>query len=311
MRLNVQGLVAAVFTPMRADGELNLDLIERQAEDLVRRGVAGAFVCGTTGEGQSLTSDERRRIAERWTAVAPRAKLAVIVHVGHASLSEARMLAAHAARAGAAGLAATPPYYFKPQTIEDVVECAAQVASAAPQTPFYYYHIPSMTGVAVPAARLLELAAPRIPNLAGLKFTDDNLSDFGRCLALAGDRMDLFLGREGMMLGALATGARAAVGSSLNFAAPIYRRLIRSFESGDLAAARQCQARATRMLSVLVKFGGVRAMKAAMNLLGGADYGPVRLPLRPLGDAEQSAMRQELEAVDFLELTRPESPEAR
>src|SRR4051794_40585432 len=103
MRLNATGLIAATFTAFRGDGELNLDLIERQAETLVRLGVVGAFVGGTTGEGQSLTSDERRRVVERWCAVGNK-DFRIIAHVGHASLAEAAELTKHAAKVGAVGI---------------------------------------------------------------------------------------------------------------------------------------------------------------------------------------------------------------
>lgn len=309
MRLNLKGFVAATFTAFGSDGELNLPQIERQAEALHRSGVIGAFICGTTGEGQSLSSDERRKVAQRWCDVAPKG-FTVIVHVGHVSLTEARSLAEHAAKAGAAGIAAAPPYFFKNLSVDDIIACSAQVAGAAPDLPFYYYHFPLMTGAAISAPQYLQKASERIPNLGGLKFTDDNLTDFGRCVNLFGDRMDLFLGREGMILPSLTISGRCAIGSSVNFAAPIYHRIVKAFESGNLDAARSAQFQAIRMLAVLAKFGGLRAMKAAMNLLG-PDCGPVRLPLRPLDQTEQKALRDELDAAGFFELTRSEAPAGR
>jgi N-acetylneuraminate lyase len=303
MHLDLKGLVAATFTALRGDGELNLEQIDRQAEGLVSRGVVGAFVCGTTGEGQSLSSDERRRVLERWCAVAKR-DFRIIAHVGHVNLPEAKALAAHAARCGAAAIGAMPPYFFKSQNVEDILTCSAQVAAAAPRLPFYYYHFPLMSGVAISASEFLRRGVEKIPNLAGLKFTDDNLMEYERCIAVAGGRMDLYLGREGMMLPGHSVGGRAAIGSSINFAAPIYRRLIRAFEAGDRPAACHAQARANSMLSIFLRYGGLRAQKAAMNLVG-PDCGPVRPPLRSLDEEEGAAMRAELETVGFFELTRP------
>jgi N-acetylneuraminate lyase len=304
MNLDIKGLVAATFTALRPDGELNLDLIDKQAEGLVRRGVVGAFVCGTTGEGQSLSNDERRRVLERWCAVGGR-DLKIIAHVGHVSLPEARSLATHAAKCGAVAIGAMPPYFFKSQNVDDILQCASEVASAAPQLPFYYYHFPSMSGIAISASELLHKGVERIANLGGLKFTDDNLMEFERCIAVSAGRMDLFLGREGMMLAGHCIGGRAAIGSAINFAAPIFRRLIKAFEAGDHAAARQAQARANAMLAIFVRFGGLRAQKAAMNMVG-PDCGPCRPPLRALDARELAAMRSDLEAVGFFDLTRPE-----
>jgi N-acetylneuraminate lyase len=302
MRLNASGLIAATFTALRADGELHLELIERQAEALVRAGVVGAFVGGTTGEGQSLSGDERKRVLERWCAVGGK-NFPVIAHVGHVSLGEAADLARHAAKAGAVGIAAIPPYFYKPQNVDDVVTCAAKVAGAAPGLPFYYYHFPVMSGVAISASELLRRGAEKIPNLAGLKFTDDNLMEFERCIAVGGETMDLFTGREGMMLASLAMGGRASIGSSLNFMAPVYVRLRKAFEAGDMDAARKQQAKANAVLAIFLRYGGLRAQKAAMNMAG-PDCGPVRPSLRPLDEREISGLRKVLEGAGFFELIR-------
>src|SRR5512137_362417 len=95
------GLVAAPHTPMHADGSVNLDAIEKQAARLVADGVTAAFVCGSTGEGVSLTSEERRRVAERWREAIRTRPLKLIVHTGHNSVAEAKALAAHAQESGA------------------------------------------------------------------------------------------------------------------------------------------------------------------------------------------------------------------
>src|SRR5947199_236297 len=95
MNPRLTGLTAAPFTALHADGSIHLEMIQRQARALVEGGVGAAFICGTTGEGFSLTREERRRVAEEWMAVAP-PSLRVIVHVGHQSIDESRALAAHA-----------------------------------------------------------------------------------------------------------------------------------------------------------------------------------------------------------------------
>src|SRR5579862_1744507 len=111
------GLIAAPFTPMNADSSLNLDVIERYAQMLVDSGVMGAFICGTTGEGASLTHDERKQVAERWAAVAGD-NLRVIVHVGHGALAESQALAAHAAKTGASAFATIGPTFFRAANVE-------------------------------------------------------------------------------------------------------------------------------------------------------------------------------------------------
>ncbi len=295
-----KGLISAPFTPMKADGSVNLRMIERLAASLEANRVTGAFVCGTTGEGVSLTVAERMKVAERWQACASD-RLRVIVHVGHTSLGDCRALAAHAQKIGAAAFGCMAPFCFKPKKAEDLTAFLAEVAAAAPELPFYYYHIPCVTGVTVPALDFLRAAADKIPNLAGVKFTDENLMDYAACVRFEGGRYDVVFGRDEILLAGLAMGAQGAIGSTYNYAAPIYTRLIAAFKRGDLAAAQAAQARANAMIGVLHRFGGSPAVGKAFMRLVGLDCGTSRLPLRPLDEAQVEALRAEAEAVGFFD----------
>jgi len=299
MREPLTGLVAAPLTPMHGDGQVDFGKIEKQADWLVRCGVRGAFACGTTGEGFSLTLDERRRIAERWVAVRPKG-LAVIVHVGHTCLADSRALAAHAEKIGADAIACMAPCFFRPSTLEALVAYSAEVAAAAPGLAFYYYHIPAMTGVTIPVCDFLQAGARRIPTLAGAKFTYESLMDFHRCLALEGGRFNMLFGRDEILLSALVLGTRGAVGTTYNFAAPLYLRIMKAYESGDIAAARKEQLRAADMITIMNKYGGVPAAKAMMKMIG-LDCGPVRLPLASLTGERYEACRKELEQLGFFD----------
>ncbi len=294
------GLVAAPFTPFRQDGRVDAGRIERLAASLTLNKVTGAFVCGTTGEGVSMTVAERMKVAERWQACAS-SKLRVIVHVGHTSLGDCRALAAHAQKIGAAAVGCMAPFCFKPKKAEDLTAFLAEVAAAAPELPFYYYHIPCVTGVTIPAADFLQAAADKIPNLAGVKFTDENLMDYAACVRFEGGRFDVVFGRDEILLAGLALGAQGAIGSTYNYAAPIYHRAIAAFKRGDLAAAQEAQGKANAMIGVLLRFGGSPAVGKAFMRLVGLDCGTARLPLRPLGEAQAEALRAEAEALGFFD----------
>lgn len=297
-----RGLIAAPFTALHPDGSLHLGAIEAQAQLLVRDNVRGAFVCGTTGEGASLSSDERRQVAERWRSVAGN-RLEIIVHVGHASVVEACALATHAQQIGADAVATVAPYFFKPRGPAELVEFCAQVAAAAPALRFYYYHVPLFTNVFVPVADFLALAEARIPTLAGAKFTNEDLLDYGRCLDWAGDRFEIFFGRDEMLLAALGIGARSAVGTTYNFAAPLYHRVVDAWERGDHAAAQGAQRQARAMMTVFLRHGGLPAMKAVMQWFG-VECGPYRSPVTNLTPAQQTALRVDLEGVGFFDSLR-------
>ena len=296
---HVAGLVAAPHTPMHADGSVNMGMIEKQAELLVANGVAGAFVCGTTGEGLSLTVQERLDIAERWQALAGD-RLHIIVHVGHLCLKDSQALAAHAQKIGAFGIATIAPCFFRPGTVAELVDYCAEVAAAAPDLPAYYYHIPSMSGANFSMMDFLELASERIPSLGGIKYTYEDLMDFGRCIRFDGGRYNMLFGRDEILLTALSIGAKGAVGSTYNYAAPLYHRIIKAYEAADTESAQADQARAMEMVDVLNRFGGLVAGKVIMSTIG-VDCGVVRPPLRNLSSEDRDTIRSELDRIGFFD----------
>jgi N-acetylneuraminate lyase len=299
MTEHLEGLIAAPFTPMHPDGTLNLDAVEPYAALLVRSGVVGAFVGGTTGESLSLAIEERMLLTEAWTDAAPDG-LRVIVHAGAESLEEARMLAGHAADCGARGVAAMPPTFFKPDGVEGLVAWCAAVAEAAGALPFYYYHIPGLTGVHAAMAEFLPAAAARIDNLAGVKYTAEDLNDFSLTLDACGARLDVLYGRDETLLAGLALGARGAVGSTYNFAAPLSVRLMEALAAGEMDTARDLQRTSRQMIAALRGVAGsfLPAAKTVMAMVG-LDCGAVRPPLVPLVPEQVEAVRAGLERLGF------------
>ena len=299
----ITGLVAPVHTPMHADGPLKLEVVPKIVDHIQKSGVIGVFVCGSTGEGPSMSVDERKQTAEAY-AEANAGRLKLIVHVGHNALIEARALAAHAADIGANAIAMAPPNYFKPRDARSVAMCLKQVSDVAPDLPLYYYHIPAMSGVAINVADLLEVADELCPALAGVKFTFENLQDFIRCLRFADGRFNMLFGRDEMLLSALIAGGRGAVGSTYNYAAPIYTRLIDAFTRGDIETARIEQWRAAEFLSVFRRMDlGVNGHKAMMKLIG-IDCGPCRLPVAALTADEDQQLESDLREMGFFEWIR-------
>lgn len=292
-------LIAAPYTALDANRELNLEQIGLQADALYKAGVRGAFICGTTGEGSSMTLDERKAVAHRWCQMRPE-DLKVIVHVGHACLRDAQNLARHAQQVGADAVAAVAPYYFKPASIQLLGQWCRELASAAPDLPFYYYHMPSMSGVNLNMEDLLSQEAPGIPNFAGIKFTYENLYDFGRCMEISDGKYQMLFGRDEILLSALPLGAHGAVGSTYNYAAPIYVNLIRAYHQGDMQKAAHYQQKSRQIVDILIRYGGMACGKAIMKLIG-IDCGPMRLPLKSLEPQQVKQLEADLHAIDFFE----------
>lgn len=303
MDFKLSGLVAATHTPFHADGQLNLSAVEKQAEHMHRTGVQSVFVGGTTGESQSLTVDERLALAKRWKEVVAGSKLNLVVHVGANCLSDSRQLAAQAESIGASAIAAVAPSYFKPKNVEVLVQCCAEIAGAAPSLPFYYYDIPVLTGLSLSVPEFLARAPERIPTLVGAKFTNPDLTAYQECVHVADGRFDMPWGVDECLLGALAIGATGAVGSTYNFAAPIYNRIIAAFKEHNFEVARKEQYRAVQLIRLLAGIGFMGAAKAVMGFLG-VDVGPARLPNTVLTVEQQSTLKTSLERLGYFDWIR-------
>ena len=267
--------IAAPHTPFTARDDVALDVIDQQAEHLRGAGVDGVLIAGSTGEGSSLTSSERRDLAARWSAAA--GSLQLWVHVGHDSVREAAALAEHAAAIGARGVCAAPPSWFPVSEPEPLVAACAEIASAAPELPFLYYHIPTLSRVSLPMAPFVRQARARILNFAGVKYTHFDPLDFQSLRREHGEACKLYWGLDEQVVTGMTLGAHGAVGSTYNFAPGVYQRLAAAWTAGDFEAARLEQHRSLLLVDRLAARGYMAAAKALMAELG-VDVGPPRLP---------------------------------
>lgn len=275
-----EGLIAAPFTPMDVNGEVVYDQVSVYYDFLEKNKVVGAFINGSTGEGVSLSQKEKMKLVEAWTAKSKVQKsVKVITLVGGTSYKECIENAQHAAECGVDAIALLAPYYFKPAGAKQLAEFVALVAASVPQTPVYFYHIPVLSGCYVSMYDFLQEADSMIPNLAGIKYTHEDFMDFLSCINFRNGKYEMMWGRDENMLSALVLGCRSGVGSTFNYAAPLYYQLIEAFDKGDLPTARNLQQLSIDMIRLLGKYGGIATGKAYMKYVG-LDCGQFRLPVK-------------------------------
>jgi len=279
MQINkITGLIAAPFTPMNSDGTVNLKIIPQYSNKLKEDRLKGVFVCGTTGEGMLMTNEERKEVAQNWIREQTE-NFRVIVHVGTTSSKQSKELAHHAQVTGAYAVGCMGPVFLKPSKIEDLVGFCAEVASGAPDLPFYYYHIPSVSGIDLSMSEFIKLAVQQIPNFVGIKFTDNNFMEMQQCLNMDNGKWDILHGYDELLLAGLSFGAKGAVGSTFNFMAALYNEIISDFESGKIEEARKKQIKSVKIINVLNRYGGaIVAGKRLMKTVG-IDCGNFRLPV--------------------------------
>lgn len=293
--MNIKNLVAATYAPMHEDTSLNLDIIDTYGEFLNRNKVSGAFLNGTTGDFASLTCAERKLIVEAWSANRPD-DFFLINHVGHTSLKVAKDLTSHSADKVDA-IATLAPFYFSLKTVKKLVEYCKNIAACAPDLPFYYYHIPDLSGAQIKMIDFIKIASREIPNFAGLKFTKNDLIDYKYCFDFENNRYNILFGVDEIFISSLPLGANGWVGSTYNHLAPLYYKVKDAFENDDHKMAADLQTKAMLFVDILNNRGGYNGVAKGFMKTLGIDCGPSRFPHTTLKDHEYFEITKELDAI--------------
>jgi N-acetylneuraminate lyase len=296
-----EGLIAAPFTPMNENSEVVYERIPQYYNFLKQNKVVGAFINGSTGEGVSLTQKERMKTAEKWVAAAKAEPSVKIINLAVGTSYKVSIEnALHSAEIGVDAIAVQAPYYFKPSEAGQLAEFVARVAETVPQLPVYFYHIPVLTGCNVSMYDFLKEAASAIPNLAGIKYTHEDFMDFQSCINFMDRKYDMLWGRDENLLSALVLGTRGGVGSTFNYAAPLYYKMIDAFNNGNLETARKLQQKSINMIRLLGKYGGIATGKAFMRYVG-LDCGEFRLPLKNMSREDYRKFTEDVKALEMEE----------
>jgi len=298
--MQIKNLIAATYAPMQKDQTLNLEAIASYNAYLKNNKVAGAFVNGSTGDFASLSIEERKQIIEEWSKHRSD-DFALINHVGHTSLKVAQNLAAHSADKVDA-IATLSPFYFKPPTLQSLVYYCAEIAKMAPNLPFYYYHIPVLTGADFKMIDFLPLATAQIPNFAGLKYTKNDLIDYNYSLNYDNKACNILFGVDEILLTSLPLGATGWVGSTYNHLAPLYYKVMDAFKNGNMEKASELQRKAALFVDILNAKGGFNGVAKGFMKTLGVDCGPSRYPHTTLADADYKVIQQELNQVGYQDL---------
>jgi dihydrodipicolinate synthase/N-acetylneuraminate lyase len=273
----LRGALAAAVTPLRDEGAaLDEEAFRPYLEFLAAAGLDGVLALGTTGEGILLSAAERRRAAELFLE----GPLPVIIHCGAQTTTETEALAAHAAEAGAAGVAVIGPPYFAFAERALLAHFAAAAHACAP-LPYYVYEFAARSGYAVPV-EVLESLRREAPNLAGLKVSDRPFEAVEPYLL---EGLDVFVGAEELVLQGLERGAAGAVSGLAAVYPERVVALVRD-RSGDVAELRR----------TLDRYPFQAAAKLVLGRRGVPVREDVRPPLRTLTADERRELDEWLES---------------
>jgi 4-hydroxy-tetrahydrodipicolinate synthase len=265
-------------TPFDDEGRLDLDGAARLARWLVEHGNDGLVVAGTTGEGSALSDAEKRDL---WRAVAEAVTVPVIAGAGSNDTAHSIEMTKAAAEAGAAGILAVCPYYSRPS--QSGIEAHMKAVAGAVDLPVLLYDIPVRSGRKISHDVLVRLHRD-VPNVVGVKDAASDPWASVQLLAAAPD-LELYSGEDRLTLPLLSIGACGVVGVATHWTARLHQRLFEAFWKGDVASARQLNARLLPSFAFESSDEAPNPMptKAVLRHLG-LPSGQCRLPIGPAPD---------------------------
>lgn len=280
MHKTLEGIYAALITPMTATGDVNYAVLRQVTRWELTRGVEGLYVCGSSGEGLLLSLDERKAILETVLAEVGGAA-PVIAHIGTIRTDDVIALAHHAARVGASAVSMIPPYYYRFGQ-EEILSYYEDVLRAV-DLPVIIYNIPAFTGITFTSSNSGRLLAH--PRLAGVKHTSHNMYDLERMRVAYPDKV-YFNGYDEVFLSGLAAGATSAIGTTINLFPDWFREIRDRYLAGAMKTAADVQHRVNATVELFLEVGIFNAVKYVFTLWG-MDCGACRRPFLPLTDEQK------------------------
>lgn len=288
-KTNLKRIFSALELPMAPDETVDLGALTQLIEYELSIGVEGFYCMGSSGEALLLNLDERKKSLEYIINIV-NSRVPVIAHVGTIRTRDAIDLARHAAQSGADAISMIPPYYYK-FSMDEIIGYYEDIISAVDDIGVIVYNIPQFTGIEFNkdnAGRLLNN-----PRVIGVKHTSTNLYSLERMKSAYPDKV-FFNGFDEQFMGALAMGADATIGTTVNVFAPLFVKLRECFQAGDLSSAQKLQSQINTYVEEMCRVGIFSAVKYILTKRG-IPCGGCRKPFHPLTVSERQQLDHMLE----------------
>ena len=287
-----KGAGVAIVTPMKADGEVNYDVLGEMLEAQIQGGTDAIIICGTTGESATLTEEEHSAVI-RYAIKKVNKRIPVIAGTGSNCTATAIKLSKEAEKDGADGLLLVTPYYNK-ATQNGLIAHYTAVANAV-NIPIILYNVPSRTGCNLLPETIAKLVK-NVKNIVGVKEASGNISQIAKVKLLCGDDVDLYSGNDDQVVPILSLGGIGVISVLSNVAPKETHDMVMDYLNGDLEKAREMQLKALPLIDALFSEVNPIPVKKAMNLMG-LEAGPLRRPLTEM--EEENAVKLEKAMKDF------------
>ena len=282
-----KGAGVAIVTPMKADGEVNYDVLGGMLEAQIQGGTDAIIICGTTGESATLTEEEHSAVI-RYAIKKVNKRIPVIAGTGSNCTATAIKLSKEAEKDGADGLLLVTPYYNK-ATQNGLIAHYTAVANAV-NIPIILYNVPSRTGCNLLPETIAKLVK-NVKNIVGVKEASGNISQIAKVKLLCGDDVDLYSGNDDQVVPILSLGGIGVISVLSNVAPKETHDMVMNYLNGDLEKAREMQLKALPLIDALFSEVNPIPVKKAMSFMGW-EAGPLRAPLSEMEDAHAEVLRQ-------------------
>lgn len=272
-----QGIIPAFYACYDDEGKVSGERTKALVEFLLKKGVKGLYVGGSSGECIYHSVAERKEILEA-VMEAAQGKLTVIAHVACNNTADSCELAAHAESLGVDAIASIPPIYFHlPE--HAIAQYWNDISAAAPNTDFVIYNIPQLAGVALTMPLFKEML--KNPRVAAVKNSSMPVQDIQMFKMEGGEDFVVFNGPDEQLISGLAMGADGAIGGTYGVMPELYVKIFDLCKAGDYAAARKIQYAVDAIIYAMCACKGnlYAVMKAIIKMREGLELGSVRKPL--------------------------------
>lgn len=276
-----RNVTVALNTPFTASGDIDLDAAKKLTRYYINKGIKSLYVCGSTGEGFLLDSDERKKVVEAVTSEAAD-EMSIIVHVGCADTRHSMDLAAHAYKAGASATSAVPSVYYH-LSEESVYQHWTKITEAA-DLPFFIYNIPQLTGFNLSMGLFNKMLQNE--RVAGVKCSSDPCHDILRFKEAGGKDFIVFNGPDEQFLAGRLMGADAAIGGTYGAMPELYLKLDELIIRGEIAKAQELQVKITLFIYRLCTFASMYGACKTIIRMDGVNIGDPRLPFLPVDEKD-------------------------
>ena len=286
-------VITAMVTPFKEDGSLDADEAQRLARYLVDHGSEGLVVAGSTGEGATLTDDEKR-ILFRAVKDAVSSDASVIAGTGTYSTAHSIELTREAEKAGADAALVVTPYYNRPP--QDALLDHFRTVADASNLPILLYDIPIRTALKIEVDTILRAAEH--PRIVGIKDACSDISASTLLAAQVPDGFEIYCGNDDQTLAYQAIGAVGVISVMSHVMGEQLLEQFVAFDAGNVARAQEIQFLERRLHAALTTANPI-PIKAAVRLLG-FNVGAPRAPLRAATADEENRVREALSELGAL-----------